>query len=473
MPQNYRHTKVIFTIGPATDDEDILKELIAIGANVCRFNMAHATHESMKKTIPRIRRASQRAGRQIALLMDVKGPEVRTGDLESPLDLKEGDLLDFVLVKNANSPGEYPKVTVNYPKLITDLKIEDELLVDSGLIRLKVVKKDKDYIRCQVLIAGKLGNRRHINLPGIHVDLPSLTDKDRKDVQFGIDNDFDFFALSFVREAEDIEVLRRFITKNGSKAKIIAKIEDQSAIRNLEAIIKASDGLMVARGDLGIECPFEELPIIQKRAIKLCISNFKPAIVATHMLESMISAPLPTRAEVTDVSNAVLERADCVMLSGETTIGKYPVECVKVLNRIVRRTEETVESKPADSVELDTPAEKMLRSAAILAQEIDNSGIVVFTRGLRYPLLLSALRSSKTPVYAFTDDEVIYRQMQIVWGINPFFMIYTQDREESIQNALHLLKTQKWVKFGDRLVVITNVLARSKVVESIQLRRIE
>lgn len=473
MPQNYRHTKVIFTIGPATDDEDILKELIAIGANVCRFNMAHATHESMKKTIPRIRRASQRAGRQIALLMDVKGPEVRTGDLESPLDLKEGDLLDFVLVKNANLPGEYPKVTVNYPKLITDLKIEDELLVDSGLIRLKVVKKDEDYIRCQVLIAGKLGNRRHINLPGIHVDLPSLTDKDRKDVQFGIDNDFDFFALSFVREAEDIEVLRRFITKNGSKAKIIAKIEDQSAIRNLEAIIKASDGLMVARGDLGIECPFEELPIIQKRAIKLCISNFKPAIVATHMLESMISAPLPTRAEVTDVSNAVLERADCVMLSGETTIGKYPVECVKVLNRIVRRTEETVESKPADSVELDTPAEKMLRSAAILAQEIDNSGIVVFTRGLRYPLLLSALRSSKTPVYAFTDDEVIYRQMQIVWGINPFFMIYTQDREESIQNALHLLKTQKWVKFGDRLVVITNVLARSKVVESIQLRRIE
>ena len=473
MPQNYRHTKIIFTIGPATDDEDVLEKLIAEGVNVCRFNMAHTSHESIKRLVTRIRRACQRTDRQIALLMDVKGPEIRTGDLEQPLDLNAGDKLDLVIGDPKSEEGEIPKVTVNYPKLITDLRIGDEVLVDSGLIRLKVIDKQEDYIRCQVVIPGQLGNRRHINLPGVDIDLPSLTEKDKQDVLFGIKNDFDFFALSFVREAADIELLRDFLTEHGSQAKIIAKIEDQTAIRNLESIIKASDGLMVARGDLGIECPFEELPVIQKRAIRLCIENFKPAIVATHMLESMITAPVPTRAEVTDVSNAVLERSDCVMLSGETAVGMYPLECIKVLNRIVHRSEEMITSKPADSVSLVTPAEKMLRSAASLAQEIENSGLVVFTRGLRYPLLLSALRSSKIPIYAFTDDEILYRQMQLVWGINPFFMIYTQNREESIQNALHLLKTKNWVKAGDRLVVITNVLARTKVVESIQLRRIE
>ncbi len=473
MPQNYQHTKIVFTLGPATDDEAVLQKLISEGVNVCRFNMAHATHEGIRESIKRIRRASQHSGRQIALLMDVKGPEIRTGELESPIDLKEGDSLDIVLNAERSSKSKIPQVSVNYPRLITDLKVGDEVIVDSGLIRLQVTEKESTHIRCKVLIPGVLGNRRHINLPGVHVDLPSLTHKDKRDILFGIEQGFDFFALSFVREAEDIELLRRFLTDNGSRARIIAKIEDQSAIRNLEAIVKASDGLMVARGDLGVECPFEELPVIQKRAIKLCIANFKPAIVATHMLESMISAPIPTRAEVTDVSNAVLERADCVMLSGETTVGKYPVECIRVLNRIVRRAEQEIRSKPADSVVLDTPAEKMLRSAASLAQEIENSGLVVFTRGMRYPLLLSALRSSKIPIYAFTDDEALYRQMQLVWGINPFFTTYTQDREESIQNALHSLKTKGWVKSGDRVVVITNVLARTKVVESIQLRRLE
>jgi pyruvate kinase len=473
MPQNYRHTKIVFTIGPATESEEILEQLIREGVNVCRFNMAHATHESIKKSITRIRRASQRAGRQIALMMDVKGPEIRTGDVEAPLDLKEGDLIDFVLCKSAEPVGDTPQVTVNYPKLITDLKLGDDVLVDSGLIKLRVVMKEPAFIRCRVVIAGVLGNRRHINLPGVHVDLPSLTNKDRADVLFGIEQDFDFFALSFVREAADIELLRQFLNDHHSKAKIIAKIEDQSAIRNLESIIKASDGLMVARGDLGVECPFEELPFIQKMAIRMCIDHFKPAIVATHMLESMITAPIPTRAEVTDVSSAVLDRADCVMLSGETTVGKYPLECIRVLNRIVARAEESISTKPADSVMLDTPAEKMLRSAARLAQDIEHSGLVVFTRSLRYPLLLSALRSSQIPIHAFTDDEVLYRQMQLIWGINPFYMVYTQDREESIQNALHVLKTKAWVKAGDRLVVITNVLARSKVVESIQLRRIE
>jgi len=279
MPQNYRHTKIIFTVGPSTDDEEILEKLIRSGVNVCRFNMAHANHEGIKKTITRIRKASQKAGRQIATLMDVKGPEIRTGDLEAPLDLQEGDLVDFVKDGSIEGKSGIPKITVNYPKLIEDLNVGDDLLVDSGLIRMKVQESTEKYIRCQVITPGKMGNRRHINLPGIHVDLPSLTEKDKSDIKFGITQDIDFFALSFVREAADIDLLRRFLSENNSKAKIVAKIEDQTAIRNLEPIIKASDGLMVARGDLGIECPFEELPVIQKRAIRICIENFKPAIV--------------------------------------------------------------------------------------------------------------------------------------------------------------------------------------------------
>ncbi len=473
MRDKYRLTKVIFTIGPATADEETLEQLIKEGVDVCRFNMAHASHEWIKNCITKIRRASQRVGKQIALMMDVKGPEIRTGDLPGPLDLKKGDLMDFIVDDSVKAEADIPQVTVNYPKLIQDLKPGDDLLVDSGLIRLKVLEKTENRIRAEVETPGEMGNRRHVNLPGVHVDLPSLTNKDKKDVTFGIEQEFDFFALSFVREAGDIELLRRFLSQRHSKARIIAKIEDQTAIRNLEDIVIASDGLMVARGDLGIECPYEELPLIQKDAIRLCIQNFKPAIVATHMLESMISAPVPTRAEVSDVFNAVVQRADCMMLSGETTVGRYPLECVRVMNKVARRSEGIIKTKPADWIKLDTAAEKMLRSAAMLAQEIENSGIVVFTRGMRYPLLLSALRSSKTPIYAFTDEEALFRQLNIVWGITPFYFTYTQDREESIQNALHMLKVDKWVKSGDRLVVITNVLARSKVVESIQLRRIE
>ncbi|MBN2235241.1 MAG: pyruvate kinase [Opitutales bacterium] len=473
MPNHFRQTKIIFTIGPATQDVDTLESLISEGVDVCRFNMAHASVEWVKKTVANIREAGQKAGRSVALLMDVKGPEIRTGDLPAPLMLSKGDVVDFILASGQAAEPGIPQVSVNYPKLITDLKVGDSLLVDSGMIRLKVIQKLPSALRCKTETGGSLGSRRHINLPGVRVDLPSLTNKDRKDVEFGVELGFDYFALSFVREAADIELLRRFLIDHHSKARIVAKIEDQQAISNLESIIRASDGLMIARGDLGIECPFEELPVIQKRSIALCNQYCKPAIVATHMLESMITAPIPTRAEVTDVSNAVLERADCVMLSGETSVGKYPLECIRVLKRIVERTEETIQTRPSESVRLETPAEKMLRSAAHLASEVDGSGLVVFTRGMRYPLLLSALRASSIPIYAFTDDEALFRQMTLVWGVEPFFMTYTQDREESIQNALLVLKSKAWVQSGDRLVVVTNVLARSKVVESIQLRHVE
>ena len=254
------------------------------------------------------------------------------------------------------------------------------MLVDNGLIRLEVLEKRDAHIRCRVLTAGQLTSRRHINLPGVNVNLPSFTEKDRADTLVGLEEGLDYVALSFVRSAADIENLREFLRSRNSSARIVAKIEDQSAITNLEEIVRACDGLMVARGDLGIECPFEELPIIQRRAVRACLDHGRTVIIATHMLESMIHQPIPTRAEITDVANAVDERADCVMLSGETTVGRHPVECVQVLDKIARRIEEEEPDDVLDPVSLGGDKVKLLHSAVVLANELPGSLLLTFTR---------------------------------------------------------------------------------------------
>lgn len=336
-----RRTKIIFTLGPATESEEMLEKLIRAGADVARLNMAHANHEWCRLVIRRIRAVSAKVGREIAIMMDIKGPEIRTGDVDHPIVLEAGQIFDFTVRPGADRDGaeEVRSVNVNYLDLVNDIKIGDTVLVDNGLIRLEVLEKQDAHIRCRVLTPGELKSRRHINLPGVKVNLPAFTEKDRADSLVGIAEGIDFVALSFVREAADIETLREFLRSQNSSARIIAKIEDQSAIANLEEIVRATDALMVARGDLGIECPFEELPSIQRRAVGCCLDHGKAVIIATHMLESMITQPMPTRAEITDVANAVHEQADCVMLSGETTVGKYPLDCVAILEKVARRIE--------------------------------------------------------------------------------------------------------------------------------------
>jgi len=340
MRRNYRHTKVIFTVGPATESEEMLERVILGGADVCRFNMAHATHEWVSQVARRIRRICLRLGREIALMMDIKGPEIRTGTRDEPVALKKGQRLRLVTENWNGEDDGVLTVSVNYPGLPKDIRQGATILVDNGLLKFEAVDVGENHIDCEVTLGGELGSKRHINLPGTRVNLPSVTKKDIADIAVGMEEGFTFYALSFVRESEDVDLLRYHLKKSGSKARIIAKIEDQQALTNLDAIIRSSDGLMVARGDLGIECPYEELPIIQRRAVKTCIELGKPVIVATHMLESMIQNPLPTRAEVTDVANAVYEQADCVMLSGETTVGKYPLDCLEVMTRIAQRIEQ-------------------------------------------------------------------------------------------------------------------------------------
>ena len=335
----YSLTKVIFTLGPASADEAMLEQLIIAGVDVCRFNMAHADHAWTRAMITRVREVCRRTGRQIALMMDVKGPEIRTGDLAAPVDLVAGQLLDLLPRPGPATAGVLT-VGVNYPLLGKDVAVGTTILVDSGLIRLEVLATCAERVQCRVVVPARLSSRRHVNLPGVNVSLPALTAKDRGDIAVGIEEQIDFFALSFVREADDVDILRRVLTDAKCDARIIAKIEDQSGLANLDEIITAADAIMVARGDLGIEVPMEELPLIQRRTIDSCIRHRKPVIVATHLLESMILSPVPTRAEVSDIASAVWATADAIMLSGETTTGKYPLECVEIMDRIARRIEQ-------------------------------------------------------------------------------------------------------------------------------------
>jgi len=365
------------------------------------------------------------------------------------------------------------KIEVNYDKLHEHLNSGDRVLLDNGLIPLLVVESNENYVRCRVLEDAELKSRRHVNLPGIETDLPSLTQKDRLDSLVGIECEHDFFALSFTRDADAIDLLKSFLRDNGSTAHVIAKIEDQQGVQNLDEIISASDGLMIARGDLGIECAFEELPIIQRKTVGLCLAKGKPVIVATHLLESMIESPVPTRAEISDVANAVNEGADCLMLSGETTTGKYPLESVKLLKRIATRIEKELPPVLSESLRLFRPKAKMLRSAAMLAMRMENAAVLVFTRSGDLASKLGALRPNGAHLFAFTDVPGLHRRLRLVWGIEPFWMEFSNDPEITIQNAIQKLSVEGWVEVGDQIVTVTNVLADGKVIESIQLREVE
>jgi pyruvate kinase len=466
----YRHTKIVATVGPATESRERLGQLILGGVDVIRLNMADGTGEWVASLVKRIREVSTEMQRHVAVMMDVKGPEIRTGVVVDPIDLKIGDDFEFYTA----GPTEGVRgINVNYPGLPADVNIGAIVLVDSGLIRLQVLEKDATHVRCRVITPGKLGSRRHINLPGVEVNLPALTEKDERDIRVGVEAGIDFVALSFVRKADDIAALRSLLDGLGSKARIVAKIEDQGGLRNLEGIVKAADAVMVARGDLGIEIDYHTLPLVQTRIVDTCLAFGKPVIIATHLLESMISAPMPTRAEISDVCNAVRERADAVMLSGETTTGLYPLECVEVLKNILRSTEPSEKRGLNEVIQLTEPKSKMLRSAAVLAQDLEQSGIVVFTRSGFLAYTLAALRAVGVPIYAFTDDEALFRQLLLPWGVEPFLMPFSADPEETIRNALTYLKRREWCGAGTWLVVITNALAHEKVVDTIQLRCIE
>src|SRR3984893_654756 len=463
-----RKTKIICTLGPATEKTEALRQLIQKGADVFRLNMSHATHEWVREIVPRIRRLAQAAGRPVAILLDTQGPAIRTGDVKTNLHLKTGDVLEFT-VRSAKSKEQY-SVDVNYPGFVKDVAVGDKILVDNGLIKLVVLEKGKDRVRTRVLPPAVLGSRRHINLPGVHVNLPPLTKKDIADVALGTELEVDFVALSFVREKSDIEHLRQLLSRKKSKAQIVAKIEDQLAVRSIDKMIESTDVIMVARGDLGIECPMEELPIIQRRIVKNCLRLGKPVVVATQLLESMITNPLPTRAEITDVANAVFEQADALMLSGETTIGRYPVDCVEVLRRGAVRTERSGGAGYAENALLENIRQKMVASAVALANSLHGSKLVVFTLQGRMARYASNLRPQRAPIFAFTPSEEVYRQLALYWGTFPARVDFSGGPDRAIAAAEKFLRKNKRATSGDHMVIISDVRMGRALIDSIQLR---
>ena len=464
-----RKTKIICTLGPATESSEVLRQLMAQGADVFRLNVSHAKHEWVREIVPRIRELAASGRRTVAILLDTQGPAIRTGDLASDLKLQPGDILEFT-VRGAKSEEAY-SVDVNYDGLINDISAGDTVLVDNGVMQLLVLEKNNNRIRCKVLTPGTLGSRRHINLPGVRVNLPPLTEKDLVDVRLGVEMEVDYVALSFARQSSDVAELRRVLDSLGSKAQVMAKIEDQSAVRGIEDMIHAADAIMVARGDLGIECPMEELPIIQRRIVKHCIKLGKPVVVATHMLESMIENPVPTRAEISDVANAVFEQTDAIMLSGETTKGRYPVKCVEVFDRVAKRTEKSGGAGYAKEVELRDARQKTVYSATILADSLPRAKLIVFTRHGTMARYVSNLRPQHTQVFAFTPDETVCRQLALCWGVHPVLLPFTDDPNATIDAAEKYLRDAGLARSGDNLVIMSDLRASGAQVDSIQVRQ--
>ncbi len=465
-----RKTKIICTLGPATDSPEKLRALITAGANVFRLNMSHAPHDWVRTVVQDIRTISEDMGVVTGILMDTQGPAIRTGDLPAKLDLNPGEIFEFTV--RGEQSEDVQSVDVNYEGLVNDISVGDVVLVDNGVIHMKVLEKDHNRIRCEVLTKGVLGSRRHINLPGVKVNLPPLTAKDLADITLGVSVGVDYVALSFCREAADIVALKTLLGEHGSSARTIAKIEDQHAVSVIDEIIHEADIVMVARGDLGIECPMEELPIIQRSIVKKCIATGRQVIVATHMLESMIENPLPTRAEITDVANACFEQSDAIMLSGETTVGKYPIQCVEVFDRVARRIERSGGIGFADLANLQSPRHKTVKSAVTLANSLPGSKIVVFTKRGFLADHFSQFRPAQAPIFAFTPTDEVARRLTLNWATLPIVMPFDLNPEHTVASAEKLLLERGLVAVGDSLVVLTDSMAGAERFDSIQLRRV-
>jgi pyruvate kinase len=462
-------TRIICTIGPATESYEMLRKMYDAGMNIVRLNMSHGTHDSHAKVIQYIKTLNKKVAFPIPLLLDTQGPEIRTGDLPVDLNLQSGAIVSI----SARGPVdvEESSIHIDYADLMETVNVGDKITVDNGLINFEVLKKTGPLMQCRVLDGGVLKSKRHVNLPGIRVNLPAITEKDKKDILFGLARDVDFIALSFVREAEDIRQLRQLLGHKAGRVKIIAKIEDQEGVRNLEDIIQEADGIMVARGDLGVEINLEDLPNVQRKIVRLCAESGKRVIVATHLLESMIHNPIPTRAEVTDVANAVYEEADAVMLSGETTVGKYPLKCVEYLCNIARKTEAIPGLQFAKQLHMTNDKQHLAAAAVKLAEELPARGIVVITRRGVMADFVASCRPFSTNIYAFTNGSQTRRTMTLNRGVFPFRINLSSDPEKTLQTAFRILKTREYFKAGEKVVIISDVLAQERV-DSIQIRTI-
>lgn len=450
-----KKTKIICTMGPNEDNRDILKALCESGMDIARFNFSHGTHEEQKARFDLLKSVRAEVKRPIAILLDTKGPEIRTGLLKNggKVQLTAGE--EFILTSETIE-GDEKRVSQTYPELTKDVKPGDTILIDDGLIGLEVKEIRGTEIVCLIKNGGELGQRKGINVPNVRVNLPAITEKDREDIIFGIEQGIDFIAASFVRDAEAIKEIKGILKEhNAEHIDVIAKIENSEGIKNIDRIINAADGVMVARGDMGVEIPAYEVPHVQRMIVRKCNQKYKPVIIATQMLDSMIRNPRPTRAEVTDVANAIREGTDAIMLSGETAVGKYPVETLKMMVQIAESTEQfLVRDGMPDfrSLRGDANVSNAVGVAAVCtAVNVQADCIVTPTMSGQTARLMSNFRS-QIPVYAVTPNEWAQRKMQIYWGVTPLKGYAEDTTEHIISHALYVVKREGVVKPGDMVV---------------------
>ncbi len=465
-----RKTKIICTIGPATDSYPMLEKLAHAGMDIVRLNMSHGDHESAAQVIKSIRTLNRKLKSPVAVLLDTQGPEIRTGDIADELELKNGSRITISVRDNVDV--EASSIHINYDDLIDTVDVGDRITVDNGIINLEVLNKNESgTMDCKVIDGGILKSKRHVNLPGIRVNLPAITKKDRADILFGLEQQVDFIALSFVREAEDIRELKALMGDKLGKIKIIAKIEDQSGVQNLDEILGEVDGVMVARGDLGVEINVAELPNVQRHIVQRCAEQGRRVIVATHLLESMIENPIPTRAEVTDVANAIYEEVDAVMLSGETTVGRHPVRCVEQLVEIAESTESFTGLGFTKNLITDIDKQNLAITAVQLAETLQARGVVVITRRGFMADYVTNCHPQKTRIFAFTNDSQTRRRLILNRNLTPIRTAFSSDPEKTLQTAFDALKQREGFVGGDKVVVISDVLAGSGI-EAIQIRHL-
>lgn len=454
-----KKTKIVATMGPSSMQKEVLKEMILHGLNVCRLNFSHGSHDDHLKIIKVIRELNEELGLNVSILADLQGPKIRTHEMENgAVELNPGHELLLVVDKII---GTSEKISINYSKLPREVKAGERILLDDGKIVLEVISTDlSNEIRTKIINGGILSSKKGINFPNTQISLPSLTEKDRLDLEFAIKNQVDWIGLSFVRSAKDIIDLKLIISENKSNARVIAKIEKPEAVNDIDNILNEADGLMVARGDLGVEIPYQQVPIIQKMLIQKSIRVAKPIIVATQMMESMITNLTPTRAEVNDVANAVLDGADAVMLSGETSVGQYPVQVIQTISKIVMEVEkcdqiynrEEIPSKVHDRFITDS----VCFNACRLSQRVEAKALITMTFSGYTAYKLSSQRP-KSPIYVFTSNPKILSQLNLIWGVKTFYYNKRISTDHTIADIKYLLKKNEYLSEGDLVVNIASI----------------
>lgn len=452
-----KKTKIVCTMGPNADNEQVMRALVREGMDIARFNFSHGTHEEQQERMNKLKKIRLEEGKHIAILLDTKGPEIRTSVLKDSKKVQLVEGAEFILTTE-DIVGDAQRVSITYKGLVDDVSVGGKILIDDGLIELEVTGKNDADIICKVINGGELGERKGVNVPNVPIRLPAITEKDIDDIRFGVEQGVDFIAASFVRNAECILEIKALLRECGAPyTPVIAKIENAEGIKNLDEILRVADGIMVARGDLGVEIPAEEVPYIQKMMINKCKDCFKPVITATQMLDSMIRNPRPTRAEVTDVANAVYDGTDAVMLSGETAQGKYPIEALRMMVHICENTEQHLDY---DAILGRMATHRMKDTSSALgyatvstANNLNASCIVVPTGSGATARILSKFHP-KTELVAVSPDERCLRRMQIYWGVKSYKSIKANTTEEICENAMEIVKAKACVETGD-IVVLT------------------